>query len=358
MDDDFINGVERLVMKMVGKCPLDVVSVATACLCAIVDRVSHKYNILIKMLGTCVGKFCPFPGIFNFFSLEKLRGVRELIKNGNLPNTALVNVLKLLMLCGLLCQHFDFNQKRKDEPEEMEALNLVYKGDIDILVYDVLQFFTMDHSDLFGEHSLVLRTTALQGLGYFFASAPTYMVSSTNIALIDEIFQVGSIQLKIQLMHVFQEFLAAEEVRIDKRKERDGNALYTKIIDVDTLLGNTAEHAELGVNGSLMQRYLHKIMGCALDSSMDLRLAGFEVVSTIVHQGLAYPFISMSAIVAAETSPDIVFRTKAYYLHRHLHDKYGDLLYSHMDDYIESAYQYQVTLSGKGLFGKYFETFL
>jgi hypothetical protein len=59
MDDDFINVVERLVMKMVGNCPLDVVSVATACLCAIVDRVSHKYNILIKMLGTCVGKFPP-----------------------------------------------------------------------------------------------------------------------------------------------------------------------------------------------------------------------------------------------------------------------------------------------------------
>jgi hypothetical protein len=70
MDDDFINGVERLVMKMVGNCPLDIVSVATACLCAIVDRVSHKYNILIKMLGTCVGKFfllllfISSPGIF------------------------------------------------------------------------------------------------------------------------------------------------------------------------------------------------------------------------------------------------------------------------------------------------------
>ncbi|KAI8890824.1 hypothetical protein K501DRAFT_319711, partial [Backusella circina FSU 941] len=336
LDDDFINMVERIVMQIVGKCPLDTVSIATACLCGIVDRISQKYNILIKMLGSCV---------------EKLRAVRRLIENGNLPNTAMVNVLKLLMLCGLLCQHFDFNQKRENEPLEMEALNLVYKGDIDVLVYDILQFFTMDHSEVLKEHSLLLRTTALQGLGYFFASYPIYMISPTSTALIDEIFKVGSIQLKIQLMKVFQEFLAAEEVRIDKRKERDGQALHTKIIDVDTLLGNTVEYAELGVNGSLMQRYLHKILRCALDDSIELRFAGFEVVSAIVHQGLAYPFICMSAIVSAETSPDVVFRTKAYYLHRHLHDKYGDLLYSHMDDYIESAYEYQVTLSGKGLFG-------
>ena len=40
-----------------------------------------------------------------------------------------------------------------------------------------------------------------------------------------------------------------------------------------------------------MQRYLHKILGCALDRTPELRHSAFEVVASIMNQGLAHPVL-------------------------------------------------------------------
>lgn len=254
----------------------------------------------------------------------------------------------MLMICGLLCQHFEFDKKREQEPEAMQALNLIYKGEINTLVFDLLQFFTGDIMDELKEEGMTMRMTALQGLGYFFASYPTFMISKTSLALMDKIFEEGTNELQTQLMRVFQEFLAAEEKRIDRREELSTGSADFKDVDVDILLGNTEECAELGVNGSLMQRYLRRILKCALSKSDELRYAAFEVVSAIIHQGLAHPVLCMPVIVAAETSPDVILRTKSYYLHKYTHDKYGAVLYSRMSEYLSTSYEYQKLLFDDG----------
>lgn len=288
-----------------------------------------------------------------------------MVSNGEVSeDSSFAGVLKMILMCGLLCQNFEFDKKREQRPKEMEALNLVYKGDICMLIFDVLQFYTGEFMDELSDQGMSMRMTALQGLGYFFASHPTYMISATSTALMDKIFEEGTIELKAQLMRVYQEFLSAEEKRIDKREDTaNASEMYTKQIDVDTLLGNTEEYAELGVNGSLMQRYLRKILKCALSESEDLRYAAFEVVSAIIHQGLAHPVLCMPAIVAAETSPDIILRNKAFYLHKYAHDKYGTLLYSQMNEYISTSFQYQKLLYGSNVQGmlrtnKVFKDFL
>ena len=284
-----------------------------------------------------------------FFIIDKLRQVRQLIEHGrNLPTQSFAGVLKMLMMCGLLCQHFEFDRKREQEPELMEALNLVYRGEINILVFDLLRFYTDDMVDELNQEGTSLRMTALQGLGYFFSSYPIFMIADTSTRLMDKIFDQGTNDMKIQLMRVFQEFLAAEEKRISKKEENAGGPLYTKIIDVNTLLGNTEEYAELGVNGSLMQKYLKRILKSALSNSDQLRYSAFEVVTSIVHQGLAHPVLCMSAVVAAETSPDSTLRTKAYYLHRYAHDKYGGILYTKIGDSLRTSYDYQRILCDEG----------
>lgn len=68
------------------------------------------------------------------------------------------------------------------------------------------------------------------------------------------------------------------------------------MIDVETLLGLTEEFAELGVNGALMQRYLKKILQCAVSDSRELCYASFEVISIIIYQGLAHPVLVCLAI--------------------------------------------------------------
>ncbi|KAK4509350.1 uncharacterized protein ATC70_007701 [Mucor velutinosus] len=336
-DPEFVSSVERILMQLLSRCPLDLITDGISCLCVIVDTISLRYNILIKMLGSCV---------------SKLRKIQHMISNGQVSeDSSFAGVLKMILMCGLLCQNFEFDKKREQKPKEMEALNLVYKGDICMLVFDVLQFFTGEFMDDLSDQGMSMRMTALQGLGYFFASHPTYMISATSTELMDKIFEEGTIELKMQLMRVYQEFLSAEEKRIDKREGSTGSVIYTKDIDINTLLGNTEEYAELGVNGSLMQRYLRKILKCALAESEDLRYAAFEVVSAIIHQGLAHPVLCMPAIVAAETSPDLILRNKAFYLHKYAHDKYGNLLYSQMNEYLFTSYQYQKILYGSQVQG-------
>ncbi|KAI8369991.1 sister chromatid cohesion C-terminus-domain-containing protein [Blakeslea trispora] len=326
----FIQSTEKVIMQLLSRCPLNMIPSGISCLCVIVDTISHQYNLLIRMLGSCI---------------TKLKHVRQLITEGNIQDTkAFGGVLKMLTLTGLLCQHFEFDKRRKEKPKEMEALNLVYRGDVDILVFDTLKFFMSEYMDDLSQDGIQMRLTALQGLGYFYASHPTFMISDESTRLMDTVFDQGTTSLKKQLMLVFQEFLMAEEKRIGKREKEAGMSLWTKQIDVDTLLGNTEEYAELGVNGSLMQRYLKKILHCALIGSEELRYAAFEVVSSIVHQGLANPVICMSAIVAAETSPDVTLRNKAYYLHQYAHDKYGSLLYIQMNEYLIASFDYQKQL--------------
>ncbi|KAG2212612.1 hypothetical protein INT47_000588 [Mucor saturninus] len=333
-DPAFTQSVERVLMQVLRNCPLDIIPYGISCLCVIVDRISFRYNIVIKMLGS---------------SVNRLRQVREFISNGgSTASGTFSGVLKMLLICGLLCQHFEFDKRREKEPEEMQSLNLVYKGDISTLVFDLLQFFTGQIMEELGEEGITMRMTALQGLGYFFASHPTFMISQSSTALMDKIFEEGTPQLKTQLMRVFQEFLGAEEKRIERRDEVAGESTIVETIDVDTLLGNTEEYAELGVNGSLMQRYLKKILVCALSKTDDLRYSAFEVVSSIIHQGLAHPVLCMAVIVAAETSPDIILRNKAYYLHKYTHDKHGPILYTRMNEYLSTSYDYQKMLFDDG----------
>ncbi|RCI03673.1 Sister chromatid cohesion protein 2, partial [Rhizopus stolonifer] len=327
--------LERILLQLLTRCPLDMVSASASCLCVIVSHISHRYNILIKILGS---------------SVAKLRQTREAILHGNVTERTFSGVLKMILLCGLLCQHFEFDKRRQEEPHAMAALDLVYRGNIGILVYDLLKFYTGEDMEELAEQGMTLRTTALQGLGYFYSSYPTFMISEASTQLMDKIFREGTPSLKTKLMHVFQEFLGAEEGRIGKRDEEEKKGKDQRI-GIDTLLGNTEEYAELGVNGSLMQRYLPKILECALSDLTELRYPAFDVVSTVIHCGLAHPVLCMPAIVAAETSPDISLRTKAYYMHKYAHDKYGSLLYIQMNEYINKSFQYQRLLFGSGVQG-------
>jgi hypothetical protein len=56
LDPEFIQSVERVLMQLLSRCPLDLISYGVSCLCVVIDRISHRYNILVKMLGSCISK--------------------------------------------------------------------------------------------------------------------------------------------------------------------------------------------------------------------------------------------------------------------------------------------------------------
>ncbi|KAI8363943.1 sister chromatid cohesion C-terminus-domain-containing protein [Blakeslea trispora] len=323
----FIQSTEKVVMQLLSRCPLNIISSGISCLCAIVNTISHQYNLLIRMLGSCI---------------MKLKYVRQLITEGDIQDTkAFSGVLKMLTLTGLLGQHFEYDKRQKEKPAETEALNLVHHGDINALVFDALKFSTNDYTDDLSQNGIQMRLAALRGLGCSDASHPTFMISEESTRLIDTVFDQGTASLKRQLMLVFQEFLMAEGKRMNRCKKEAGMSLWSKQMDASMFLGNTKECVKLDVYRSLVQRYLKNILHCALSDSKDLSCAAFGVVSSVVYQDLAHPRSYMHTIVAAETSPDVTLCNKAYHLHQYAHDKYGSLLYTQMSECLMTSFDYQ-----------------
>ncbi|KAI9313164.1 sister chromatid cohesion C-terminus-domain-containing protein [Dichotomocladium elegans] len=322
-DPDFIAILERILFDLIGACPQESTASVVSCLCTVVESISQRYNILIRILGSC---------------MVKLRADRDQIgTTGGLARPA-TGVMKMLLICGLLCQNIDFDAKRREVPLKLAGLDKISEGTIVDLVYDLVLEFTKVQGI---PEEAQIRVAALQSLGYLFTRHPTLITKESSMFLIRTIFEQGNDVARTRLMIVFQEFLAAEETRLQKREQDAGQSLYTKQVDVETLLGNTAEFAELGVNGALMQCYLPDILKCAMSDMSDLRLKAFDVITAVVEQGLAHPVLCMPIIVASETSPDQLLRHRAYYVHRLAHDKYGLLLYSHIPKYLTAAYEYQ-----------------
>lgn len=64
-----------------------------------------------------------------------------------------------------------------------------------------------------------------------------------------------------------------------------------------------------------MQRYLRKILKCAMDKSRELRYAAFEVVTTIVQQGLAHPVLVCKSYRRASSLSDKLIMLQSVYAH-------------------------------------------
>ncbi|KAI8062104.1 sister chromatid cohesion C-terminus-domain-containing protein [Gongronella butleri] len=327
-DVDFAKMVEGALLQVLGKCPAHVIEDAAACLCALVNNVSHRHHLVTKMLASCQ---------------NTLRQDQLALKQGQ-PLAKAARTTKAMLICALLCEHFDFCQTKQDTPAHSETAK-ESSDKMAVAVIDTLLFFAPNESNdaLIDEH---IKLTALQALGHVYAAHPTYILAPKSLALLDRAFASDDVVLKTELMRVLDKFLQAEEIRLEKKAIDAGKQLEDKVIDVDTLLGNTEEFAELGVNGSLMQRYMDNILENCLSPASQLRLCAFDVVSAVINQGLAHPVLCMPAIIAAETSPDLALRTKAYYLHLYIHNKFGRILYSQINLTLQAAYAYQKLIQG------------
>ncbi|CAO3607925.1 unnamed protein product [Cunninghamella blakesleeana] len=330
-DVEFSKMVENVLLQLLSKCPLHILSDAVSCLCVIVEKISHRYPLLIKILGSC---------------LQSIEQDKKNI-NANIQIQKPVRTCKALMISGLLCQYFDFDEKRLLEPSKMQDLDKIYKGNITSHMFNTLLYFVRDNDSV----TLQIKLASLKALGCLYNSHPKYIILSPSVELLDSIFEKDNTDMKTQLMVVFKKFLDSEELRIQKKAEDAGETLKQKVIDVETLMGNTEEFAELGVNGSLIQRYLPSVLKCALGTTNQLRLTAFDVIETVINQGLAHPIMCMPAIVAAETSSQLVLRNKAYYLHTYIHDKFGSIIYSHISEYIMASFEYQKLMCGSDIKG-------
>lgn len=87
-----------------------------SCLCVIVDGISHRYNLLTKILTTCCSKFygldIKWRILFEHFCLaDNLKQARSSMENSNCLGRPEATIAKTLLICGSLCQNFDFDSK-------------------------------------------------------------------------------------------------------------------------------------------------------------------------------------------------------------------------------------------------------
>ena len=66
-----------------------------------------------------------FGNLIYLIYIVKLRGIQKAIQQTKALDRPANNVTKLLIICGLLCQHFDFDRKRKEAPEKVKALDKI-----------------------------------------------------------------------------------------------------------------------------------------------------------------------------------------------------------------------------------------
>ncbi|KAI8390911.1 sister chromatid cohesion C-terminus-domain-containing protein, partial [Radiomyces spectabilis] len=334
LDPDFVKHIERTLLQMLTNGPLEMMDSVVGCICSFVN-ISGRYILLVKVLGSCI---------------EKLTKEQACVEQSGTCLSNEKQIMKMMLICGLLCRYFDFDGKRKTEASQMDLLGDTDKQDITTTIFELLLFFAHLSENNMAQ-ALQIRVVALQSLGHVYARNPTLMIDKRSTDLLDSTIVDSSMIMRIQLMKVFHDFLGTEEQRIEKQEEGKREKIESPQRDVETLLGNTSEFAELGVNGSIMQRYLGKILECSIDTHTELRDAAFEVITVVMQQGLAHPAFCMPAIVAAETSPDLMLRNNAYYLHKMAHTKYGSILYIRLADFVTTAYRYQCMISSEAVKG-------
>ncbi|ORY01377.1 hypothetical protein K493DRAFT_405563 [Basidiobolus meristosporus CBS 931.73] len=315
-DPVFLQGLEQELFTLLSKSSQMVLLVVVPCLCAIVDRLTHNYTRLSKLLRSCSAK---------------LTAEIERIKKG-LDLSSPRNVVRLLMILGLLCKHFNYDKKRREIPEVQSDLDAIHKGPILPFMFELIMSFA----------SAKLQTNilivAIQSLGYIYMAQPKLMLAESSQQLMGDIFASNSIELKTQLLKVYLDFLLAEQKKSELlEKEHDKDAP----VDIKVLVGNAEELGEAGVSSSLMQCYLDKILDCMLSEQNTLRQLALDVVSQIIQQGLVHPLKCVPAIVALETSHEKNFREKAYKMHCHLNEKYPSFIHSRNVDAVRTAYDYQ-----------------
>ena len=165
----------------------------------------------------------------------------------------------------------------------------------------------------------------------------------------DLIFSGQEFSLQTELLQIYTGFLL--QIQTAPMAEPGKGSAYS-------LVAKAEDHLEAGIGSSIMQRYLDRVLKCALVNDKALQTAAIDVITQVTLQALAHPMLCMPVITALETSDDPTISSRVLRIHRDLHQKHASLIYARSMECIRTAYNYRASLRGakadvQGM-GKYF----
>ncbi|KAF9100563.1 Sister chromatid cohesion protein 2 [Mortierella sp. GBA35] len=307
---------EKLALALVAKCPVVLLPEAVGVLCLTVRTLTLHSARLCKFFQTCVDLLCA--------DVQKLRAGATIQDN---------KTRRLMTIVGLLCKHFDFEKAIKDHPEESHLAELKAKMPPSPQEY----VFAILSSLCVRQYSLVLQQNALQSLGFVFMSCPVLMNSSRSVKIMDSIFSGQEFSLQTELLQIYTGFLL--KIQTTPMAEPGKGSAYS-------LVAKAEDHLEAGIGSSIMQRYLDRVLRCALVNDKALQTAAIDVITQVTLQALAHPVLCMPVITALETSDDPAISSRVLRIHRDLHQKHASLIYARSMECIRTAYNYRASLRG------------
>ncbi|CED83634.1 Sister chromatid cohesion protein SCC2/Nipped-B [Phaffia rhodozyma] len=285
-----------------------------ACLCAVVNNITHNFERLVKLLGSCTAK------------LEAVRSSYE--KTGSLPQNQR-SICLLLYITALLGENCDFDELRKSRPELAADIFKIAKNNISDYIFRLI------HSFRALPVIPAVSRAMIQSLGFLFREFPTFMVEAISLRLMDDMFASGDLETIGVLLNSIQDFLISQAARLPAQP--DGSS---REVNMTELIGDTETFAESGVGSTIVQRYLPKILDAALH--LQTQYIAMEILTFTVKQGLAHPIQSAPIIIALETSADLHVASRAFSLHAILHHKHGSIINSRFFETARVCYDYQV----------------
>ncbi|KAF9917724.1 Sister chromatid cohesion protein 2 [Lobosporangium transversale] len=309
---------ERLALALVAKCPLVLLPDAATVLCNIVKVWTRNYSRLCKFFQACMDVL-----IADIKKLETGVALQE------------SKTRRLMTIVSLVCRHFPFEKIIKGCPSEDRLSDLKSK------MYPTVQGFVFNTLatlyELMDDNSL--RLNALQGLGHLYMAFPILMNMQRSLAIMDTIFSDRNNELKIEMLRTYTDFLVNTQATSSSRSEKEAYTLIT----------NAEDNLEAGIGSAVMQRYLDRILQCALVNDLQLQVAAVDVISQVTQQALVHPMLCMPAVVALESSEDLILAGRAFKIHRELHQKHASLIYARIMECVRTMFAFRKNLQQEAL---------
>ncbi|PIA17602.1 ARM repeat-containing protein [Coemansia reversa NRRL 1564] len=320
----FLVSLEQNLISLLSSSPQSVLSVAVPCLCLLIDKLTWNHAKLIRLFRSCV---------------LQLYKEQRTINSGAMSTASPKNLMRFIVLGGLLSRHFDFENHRERLKEHFKELELLAEGGAIGIMNDLLLFYAT------AQQPAPVQLAAIQMLGQLYIKRPGLALEARARGMMDRIFASGSVQHKLQVLRNFLEFLRADAKQLATREHED--RYKEREVDAKALVGDTGGMSEAGVGASLMQTYLDRIIDATfVANAVSLRTAGFEVISHVLEQGLAHPLKCMPALIALCTSSDSYTRAKSLKLHQELNFKYASFIHSRDLEGVRQMYEYQLLVCG------------